>query len=176
MPACTKAGQRTPGETCTTDADCAGAALCDSPGQCRALCQSDAVCGAGNACGVGVWSLSGNTPMVVATVCGDACDPTAVTAGCPAGSKCDVDPNYGGTGAYWLTRCFLAGNVAPGQGCQLITDCAPGSGCISGTSGATCRQYCDFASTASNHGCAAGTCTDLSPAASVGGKHYGYCQ
>jgi hypothetical protein len=177
MPACTKAGSQQPGQPCATDADCAGPALCDDPGECRTVCRNDADCSPQNTCGVGVWVYKNNQLEVVATTCGDVCDPTAGGAGCPGKGKCDVDPSYANTGPLWLTRCFLAGGVMPGSPCQFITDCVPGSGCISGSSGAVCEQYCDFGSTATNMGCPSGKkCTDLSPVVLVRGKHYGVCQ
>ena len=177
-PACAAEGTQPPGATCVHDTDCAGAARCDSPGQCRAFCENDLECGGGNSCGVAVYGFDGMSVNVIATVCGDVCDPTksGAASGCPSGSKCDVDAAAAGADQ-WLTRCFIAGSSPAGAACQLITDCAPGNGCLSEAGGNTCRRYCDFASGAANLGCDAGqSCVDFSPQANVHGRHFGVCK
>jgi hypothetical protein len=140
-------GDQVPGEPCSyggvieaTD-DCDAASFCwdvqdvdgEIVGICHAFCVDESFdCPPGSACWIGN----------VVTFCEPTCDPVAQDCG-------------SGLGCYWVNNgfscIFTTQDIALGEPCGYINDCAPGLGCLSSevfpacAGSACCGAWCNLA-------------------------------
>jgi len=133
---CIQEGVIAEGMACdpTMQAQCQQGFQCDSTSRiCARVCCSGVDCNPGDDC----IALSMAGPMgMEAGFCRTPvdCDPVDGTAGCSDGTGCY--PTSSGS-----FSCFSAGDIAIGEMCSNLNDCAPGSACITGDP-SVCRQFC----------------------------------
>lgn len=112
----------------------------------RTRCR-DPDCSAGEICILGT-----NPGLPAAGYCVVECDP--FTAFCATGQACTSFELITGDGSA-LTCSNQFGAGGEGTSCTLDTHCAAGLLCL-GTSGKSCRPFCD-----AQHPCSTGTCTPI---------------
>jgi hypothetical protein len=159
--ACTTAGSGTQGARCALNTDCAAGLTCVD-GVCHSYCES-----VGAACPGGLCVQGGNGAQPQDKICTIDCKLQPDT--CGAGEAC-LPITVGGVLA--TADCEAPGTGAYGDSCQNNVECGAGLGCDSPTgSGTYCLPWCQ-----SDANCAVGyTCFPFSPAETIDGISYGYC-
>jgi hypothetical protein len=159
--ACTTAGSGTVGVRCALNTDCAGGLTCVD-GVCHSYCAS-----VGAACPGGLCVQGGSGTQPQDKICTIDCKLEPDT--CGAGEAC-IPITVGGV--LTTADCEAPGTGAYGDSCEYNTECGAGLGCDAPTaSGTFCLPWCQ-----STANCAAGyTCFPFSPAETIDGITYGYC-
>jgi hypothetical protein len=163
MRACTSAGAKAVGETCTNDTECVAASLCASPvvggpKRCIAFCDPSHPCGQSDACYITVAGLAD------AKLCGQSCD--------LRGQDCEFAeqgcyPSKENQPAMEKGVCAAAGDGTAGADCTAANDCAEGYTCIMDDK--KCHALCDRGGGLPM--CASGTCSALKDHTATG-----YCK
>jgi len=179
---CYVAGAGGPGDSCTSNGDCAAGSQCFTFGAsgcnvmtCRKYCQDDGGC-SDSAAFCNVPLPCGSTTF---SLCSRPCDPTLTTAhGCAPGLACfrysgdTTDcacPGFGGVGATCTQNSGCSGQFGC-AGCAAGLGCVMPTGTEAGTSNGVCRPMCKPAAS----GCPSGTSCHPFDDSSRG--LFGFCQ
>jgi hypothetical protein len=171
--ACTPAGSKQTGATCSPSADdCAPGNIClaDCDGKtarCYRFCASangsdESVCG-GQPCDVTVNDADGGvTSLTVCEPPAKMCNPVGDTVDCGNDALGCYITSTGGT------LCDCKGTAMPGKPCSVYNSCIPGYRCISfgGPATAACYKTCTINGT---------DCAAPSSCTHAGSDPYGYC-
>ena len=170
----TSTGENT---VCNDATDCAPDYSCFDAGNsayCQQYCGSDADCGSPRGkCAYTV--LDGANNLIPGLgLCSSNCDPLAQgSSACPPTWACDIDTI--GSAAVNVTTCRPGGAATQGQACPNALECAAGLTCVDFQDGSTaCQPLC---APGTNPTCPTNTtCTAFTPAVTVAGVQYGFCE
>jgi len=178
MGECVPGGTKGPGQSCTSNNDCAPGTQCfdfncpTTTRVCLKFCAGDDACTAMSGPG-GVSTCRDPVlcpDMTTYKTCGFACDPRGTaTVGCPAGLNCFLFADPAGGEDSPSCGCPAPTRVGTdGTACTASSDCAPGFICDQMTGGLFCRRLCKMGSAGDCSGTT--TCTAL-----ANNSVYGVC-